>query len=179
MSSPPADGPRLFFALWPPPATRDALATWSRAHAPPRSRPVRAENLHLTLAFLGSVPEERLDAVHAAGAAVRAGPTALTLARVEHWPRPRLLCALPAPGPDPLRGLVASLRAALTEARLPVEARPFLAHVTLVRKVGRAWPTVALPEPLAWPAERLALVRSESSDGGVRYRELAGWPLRA
>jgi len=179
MPSPPADGPRLFFALWPPPATRDALAAWSRAHAPHRSRPARAENLHRTLAFLGNVPEARLDAVHAVGASVHAAPTALTLTRVEHWPRPRLLCALPAPGPGPLAALVASLRDALAEARLPVETRPFLAHVTLVRKVGRAWPAAALPEPLPWPAERLVLVRSESTDGGVRYRELAGWPLRA
>jgi 2'-5' RNA ligase len=179
MPSPDARHYRLFFALWPTPELRDALAGWTRRHAPERARPVRADNLHLTLAFLGSLPEERLDAVHAAGAALHAAPVRLELARVEHWPRPRLLCAVPPPGPDPLAGLANALRGELAARRLPVETRPFRSHVTLARKVSGTRATEALAPPLAWHAERLALVVSESTREGVRYRELSGWPLHA
>jgi 2'-5' RNA ligase len=179
MPSPDARHYRLFFALWPAPELREALAGWAQRHAPERSRPVRAGNLHLTLAFLGSLPEERLEAVYAAGAALRAAPVRMELARVEHWPRPRLLCAVPPPGPDPLTGLADALRAELAARRLPVETRPFRSHVTVVRKVSGTRATEALAPPLAWRAERLALVASESTREGVRYRELSGWPLHA
>ncbi len=178
MPSPDARHYRLFFALWPTPELRDTLAAWAREHAPQRALPVRPDNLHLTLAFLGSLPEERLAEAHAAGAALRAAPVRLELASVAHWSGPRLLCAVPAPGPDPLDDLATALRGQLAAHRLPVETRPFRSHVTLVRKVVRRRPTVALTPPLAWTAERFALVASQSTREGVRYRELAAWPLR-
>jgi 2'-5' RNA ligase len=170
---------RLFFALWPAPPLRDALAAWARDHAPERARPVPADNLHLTLAYLGPLPAAGVAAAHAAGAGLRAAPVTLTLTRVEHWARPRLLCAVPDPGPDPLAALAAALSAALVRQRLPVESRPFRSHVTLVRKVARPPTDQRLTPALAWHGDRLALVASESPPGGVRYRELAGWPLGA
>jgi 2'-5' RNA ligase len=169
---------RLFFALWPPPATRDALAAWAERHAPRGARPVAPVNLHLTLAFLGTLPEERMAAIHEAGAAVSHAPVAVSLARIEHWAGPRLLCAVPGPGPDPVAGLAAALRSELDAHRLPVETRPYRGHVTLVRKVRGPLPAKPLTPPLAWSGDRLALVVSESTRDGVRYRELAGWPLR-
>lgn len=135
-------------------------------------------NLHLTLAYLGSLPEERLEAVHATGDAVRAAPATVVLERVEHWVRPRLLCAVPAAGPDPLELLAESLREALADRRLPVESRPFRSHVTLVRKVGLPRSAERLDPPLSWRVARIALVASESTREGVRYREIADWPLR-
>jgi 2'-5' RNA ligase len=179
MPSPHASYDRLFYALWPTPALRDALAAWARDHAPERSRPVHPDNLHLTLAYLGPLPEERLAAAHAVGAALRAAPVSFELARVEHWSRPRLLCAVPAAGPDPLDGLAMTLRGQLAARRLPVETRPFRSHVTLVRKVGGRRPNEALTPPFKWTAERFALVASQGTREGVRYRELVDWPLRA
>lgn len=170
---------RLFFALWPAPPLRAALVAWARDHTPARARPVAADNLHLTLAFLGSLPAAGVAAAHAAGAELRAAPVTLTLTRVEHWARPRLLCAMPNPGPDPLAPLAAALRAALVRQRLPVESRPFRSHVTLVRKIARSPGDQRLEPALTWSSERLALVVSESLPDGVRYRELAAWPLRA
>jgi 2'-5' RNA ligase len=168
----------LFFALWPAPPLRTALAAWARDHAPERARPVAADNLHLTLAYLGQLPAAGVAAAHAVGAELSAPPVTLTLTRVEHWARPRLLCAVPDPGPDPLAPLAAGLRAALVRQRLPVESRPFRSHVTLVRKVARPHGDAHLAPALTWHGDRLALVASESPPGGVRYRELAGWPLR-
>ncbi len=49
--------PRLFFALWPDPPTRTALAMLVDGLPLVGGRRVPAENLHLTLAFLGNVDE--------------------------------------------------------------------------------------------------------------------------
>ena len=170
---------RLFFALWPGVSLRDSLAAWARDHAPAGARPVPPDNLHLTLAFLGTLPEERLSAVHAAGAAVRGGTVSFDLAYIEYWARPRLLCAVPAAGSETCVELVAALRESLTRHRLPVESRPFKAHVTLARKVRKPFQDYDLGPVPTWLSDRLALVVSEGSRSGVRYRELAGWPLGA
>lgn len=170
---------RLFYALWPTPTLRAQLATWASNNAPEHARPVSPANLHLTLAFIGSLPEERLDAVLAAGTEVRAAPVSMPLTRIEHWARPRLLCAVPAIGNTACAELVNALRQALLRHLLPVESRPFRPHVTLVRKVRKPLMESDLWRTPTWSSDRLALVVSESAQGGVRYRELAGWPLDA
>src|SRR5690606_8642239 len=64
-ASPGADagpsGRRVFFALWPDRETAGLLSGWARhAHAAFGGRIMRADTLHLTLAFLGSVPHDRV-----------------------------------------------------------------------------------------------------------------------
>ncbi len=55
---------RLFFAVWPPLAVAEALAAWARRlQRETGGRAVAAKNIHLTLAFLGEVSEERLPAL--------------------------------------------------------------------------------------------------------------------
>lgn len=97
-------------------------------------RPVPAHNLHVTLAFLGSVPERRLPELAEAGraAAVRprfesvsapesprdaaresagsAGCLEITFDRLEHWQAAHLVCALPAQSPAPIVDFVRSLQ---------------------------------------------------------------------
>ena len=51
---------RLFFALWPPPDTAQALANWAEEVARDvGGKPVAAEKIHLTLAFLGDADPEK------------------------------------------------------------------------------------------------------------------------
>lgn len=80
-----------------------AQAEVAHATAPLRGlddalRWTRTENLHLTLAFLGEMPEERVPALTEAltGAAARVAPFALRLAGVGGFPglsRPRVVWA--------------------------------------------------------------------------------------
>ena len=58
------DSLRLFFALWPDETTQGALyrtGKWMHKHW--GGRLMRRDTLHLTLAFLGSMPAEQLDTV--------------------------------------------------------------------------------------------------------------------
>ncbi|EKN0511575.1 hypothetical protein PWB65_001045 [Escherichia coli] len=52
---------RLFFAIDLPAEIREQIIHWRATHFPPEAgRPVAADNLHLTLAFLGEVSAEKV-----------------------------------------------------------------------------------------------------------------------
>jgi 2'-5' RNA ligase len=170
---------RLFFALWPGEALRDALAPRIRALQPAGvGRPQRPDQWHVTLEFLGSVPASRLAAVHDAAAQVRACPSELRLDAVEYWRRPEVLCLVAREVPLPLADLVTQLRAALAARGFEPETRPLRAHVTLARKVPQPVETAPF-DPLAWPVTGFALVESVTDRSGSVYTPLATWPLHA
>jgi 2'-5' RNA ligase len=170
---------RLFFALWPDPGT--LAASLERLRALTRGsegRPQRPDQLHLTLEFLGNVPEDRLAAVLEAGAEASRNlqPFEVVFDRLEHWRRPQVLCLTAEVTPPPLAALVESLRVGLVARGFQTEQRPFKAHLTLARKVRRA-PTDPAFEPLAWPAHEFSLVESTTDPAGSRYERLATWPI--
>lgn len=168
---------RLFFAIWPDPATRRALASLARAHlAPGRGRPVAPENLHLTLEFLGSVDAGFRACAERAAATVSAVTFELVLGRIGHWSRPRVLWSAPEETPDSLVGLVDALRRALVPCGHEPDHRPYRAHVTLSRKVRGPVPP-ATHAPIRWPVSEFCLVSSQTHPLGARYTPLARWPL--
>src|SRR5579859_6565187 len=92
---------RLFFALWPNEALRAAFA--HSVHGAAKAcggRPVPADNLHVTLAFLGSVPQRQLSELQSiAGQVAQTFPVEwvplhLRFERLEHWKKAQVLCAL-------------------------------------------------------------------------------------
>jgi 2'-5' RNA ligase len=169
---------RLFFALWPTDALRGTLAGRVAALAPPGSgRVQRAEQLHLTLEFLGAVPAARLQALRDVAAAVRGEPFELVLDRVEYWRRPRVLCLVAREVPAALAALVQSLRTELASRGFEPECRPYRAHLTLARKVGQL-PHLAPTDPVHWPATDFALVESVTERAGSIYRPVGAWSLR-
>lgn len=167
---------RLFFALWPDAVTRQALAKSSRELLGRRVKPVPAENLHITLAFAGPVTAPVRDCLEAAAGEIHAAPFELTLDHVGHWPRPHILWLGPTHTPAGLWLLVESLNRAFEACGLQREARPFQAHVTLARKVGRA-PPLAMPAPVAWSISDFSLVESVTGARGAYYRRLVTWQL--
>ncbi len=166
---------RLFFALWPDDATRLALAEWSRQiHRVTGGRPARPETLHQTLAFLGDCPSGRLAELEAA--AGRASPRRfeLVLDRPGLWNHNRIAWAGASAVPPELAALVAELRAALADARFAFDRKPFVPHLTLVRKArpGRALPE---PAPIRWPIDGFVLVRSVPRPEGSEYAIQRRW----
>jgi 2'-5' RNA ligase len=168
---------RVFFALWPDDAVRQELGRACKLlHGACGGRITRPENLHLTLAFLGDVQRSRLHSLRDAAATVRAPGHVLPVERLGWFRRNRVAWAGPINTPAETLDLVAELEAALRQARFRFDARPFEAHVTLVRKAlcGEELPTIA---PIRWKLREFVLVESELGAGGSIYRIMGRWPL--
>jgi 2'-5' RNA ligase len=172
-------GRRLFFALWPEAVLAANLAeTTRRVLASGAGRPQRIDQLHLTLEFLGAVPQEKWPLVVAAGEATAASgrPCVVILDALEHWRRPQVLCLVARDVPPELVALVRALRTNLWERGFEPETREFRVHLTLARKVRRP-ARQGVVEPTPWPVRELALVESFTSPQGSRYERLVTWPL--
>jgi 2'-5' RNA ligase len=168
---------RLFFALWPGPELQLALARLGRELlGRERGRPVAADNLHLTLAFLGSVDAGARACLERAAEALRGEPFTLRFDRAGWFPRPKVFWLGCPDTPAPLAALVEGLRSAQRGCGLEPEARPWAAHLTLARKVARR-PRPLPFAPVEWPVARFALVESHTGPEGVRYEPLRFWPL--
>lgn len=167
---------RLFFALWPDEPVRARLGHLARKLVHKNGRPVAAENLHITLVFLGSVTAARRACVEAVAGGIQGKGFRLTLDRIGHWPKPRILWAGPSDTPAELLALVRDLSEGLRSCDFTPEARPYQAHLTLARKVSRARPGLTM-DPVAWDINRFCLVRSLTLPEGVKYEVLASWPL--
>ena len=172
--TPPPDVARLFLALWPPPAVREAIAGWRGAWWwPPAARLVQDERLHLTLHFIGAVRRERLPELQR-GLAVAFEPFEIVGGPPEVW-RHGIAVQRPDEAPLALLQLHAALGAALRGLELPVEARPFAPHVTLARHAPGAVAPAA-GAPWRWAAHGYRLV--ESLPGGAGYLAIARYPAR-
>ena len=165
--------PRLFFALWPPSRSSAALAGWAKRLG--AGRATRAETVHLTLAFLGEIGEERIESACAAAQRVRFAAFALPLEQVRYWKHNRVVWASPSETPAPLAALATDLAAGLRAARFALDGRAFAAHVTLAR--GASPPSVLPPVPrLDWPVREFVLVRSRPSRKGSAYEIVRRFP---
>jgi len=185
----PGDGPhaaplaerasaRVFFALWPDQDVRDELARAAQLlHAACGGRITRTDNVHLTLVFLGEVERSRLDALREAAARVRAPAHVLPVERFGWFRRNRVAWAGPAQTPAETLELVHGLEAALKQARFAFDARPYEAHITLLRRAecGKPLPPIA---PIRWRLREFVLVESELNQGGSIYRITGRWALR-
>ena len=168
---------RLFFALWPDKALRAQLVRRSKSlMKAARGRPVPADNLHITLAFLGRVDARQRQCLEAMADAIRCPPFELTLDCAGHWSRSRVLWWAPSVCPDVLSLLAAALHTGATECGLSLDDRPYRPHLSLMRKVSRG-PDAMAVDPLRWAASHFALVRSVPIPEGVRYQVLREWPL--
>jgi len=166
---------RLFFALWPAQAARKALLGLQR-RLNPAGRPTPGENLHSTLAFLGSVDAQRQACVEQAAGRVVAPPFPLRLERVGCFPRAGIIWSGASDAPSALLSLVETLNAELASCGFEPDKRPFTAHVTLARKVGDSVKNAPHP-PVEWPVDEFCLAESQTLSGGARYRVLKRWPL--
>jgi 2'-5' RNA ligase len=180
---------RLFVALELPPPVRDRLAAWRDEAITGRDdlRPVAADSLHVTLAFLGYRPEKEIAEIGrvTAEAVEACAPCRLAPAEVLPLPprRPRLF-ALDLDDQDGLaRRAQAALSKALARGRFyRPEKREFWPHVTLarVKRDRRAEPLEAAPPQLErFEASEVVLYRSTLRPQGAIYDPLVRTRLGA
>ena len=150
-------------------------------------RLVAAENLHLTLAFLGDVSDEGLEELHDALSGIRAQPVDLRFRGLGTFgdDRPRAVWA--AVDADPaLLDLQKQVERSARKAGLSPEARRFVPHVPLARLKGHREDAVPLarflgergaasPPPVR--AVAFSLMSSRLRPGGSVYEELARYPM--
>jgi RNA 2',3'-cyclic 3'-phosphodiesterase len=183
---------RLFVAFVPPP---DALAELERATATlrpawPGLRWTSREAWHITLAFLGEVPEQVLPelTVRLERAARRHSVLDLAVAGAGAFPaagRARVLWAGVRADRAALRALAGSVAAGARRAGAPSpdEGRRYRPHITLARlrepaDVRPLTATLADLATAAWTATSIGLIRSHLGSS-PRYEPLATWPLKA
>jgi 2'-5' RNA ligase len=163
---------RLFFALWPDAALREQLARCAQdCREACNGRLVRAELLHMTLAFLGEVPANRCDELKSIGAQISFGTATLVLDHLGYWPKSRIVYAGATTIPADLAPAVELLSQALANRGFRAEQRRFIPHVTLLRDVRRA-PGERQFAPIMWPLDEVVLVQSLHIDGVLTYRVL-------
>jgi 2'-5' RNA ligase len=179
MSCPGSPLRRLFFALQPAAAERQAIAALADPIPFHGARRIHPDDLHVTLLFVGGVPADRLEAI-AAAAAISAPAITLTLDQLGLWQRPGILWYGPGETPAPLLALASGLRDALGEAMascgLEPDPRPYRAHLTLARKVrqldrGRPPPAMTLT------FHEFLLMESMTRPSPPLYRVLRRYPL--
>lgn len=187
------DRARLFFALDIPDPLRELIGEWQRRVAEPALRPVAAQALHVTLAFLGSRPAAEIETLGETVAALPAepvegrlerDPVALPRRRPRHW-----ALGVESSGAARLQAALAERLRALDLPGLELDDRPFWPHLTVFRLRGARRPSArkAAPQQLSHPLPggdghafgfvRVALYRSQPRPEGSMYSRLAAIEL--
>lgn len=124
---------RLFVAVDLPESVKEMLADLSRELG--EVRRVAADQLHLTLRFIGDADEESFQRLKTALSAVTSPPFPLTLEGVGCFPslrRPRVIW-VGITSEERLALLQLAVEKAVTTVGIPPEDRSFSAHITLAR----------------------------------------------
>lgn len=192
-SARPMEPMRVFFALPLPPEAREQLASMrDRAVAglgPETIRPIKTENFHITLHFLGDRTEAEITA---AGQALDRLSRKLPAPTIGFgapgvFPRrgaPRVLWQSVEEGAAEVSAIQQALGAELSKDGFTLEDRAFHPHVTLgyVRKgVGRlgqkkvtSWiESAGTPPSESFRVSGVTFVRSRIEEGGAHYTSLA------
>jgi 2'-5' RNA ligase len=179
---------RLFVAVVPPIEVVEDLNEFvapRREHPDDDIRWSAGEHWHLTLAFLGEVPDwksdelsERLEAV-----AKRQTPFPLSLKGAGAFPgvpEARVLYTGVRDETEALKQLSKTTRAAANKAGIEVDGRKFVPHLTLARlrrpidvtRWVRVFDTYSGPE---WTAGSLQLIESHLGTGSAAYATVGEW----
>lgn len=188
---------RLFVALEIPASVRESLATLieqlreiaSRV-SDRRPRWVRAENLHVTLKFIGEVAPEKLDGIRSALSPLRSDlPVGMTFRGLGFFPdekRPKVFWAGIAASRN-LAALAADIDGALSARGIPRETREFAPHLTLARfeppglheSLREAIQAAQSSEFGAFQTREFHLIESKTKPTGAEYTVLQSFTFAA
>lgn len=159
--------------------------------ATPQARWLPPESLHLTLVFLGSVPEPSVATLRQAfsGVCLRHHAMSLTLSGVETFGpsrSPRVLATTLAGDVDALQALVTDARRAAEPLVQLEPERPFRPHLTVARArsahgdllLGRCRSALGHALDAGFVLRDVALMESETLATGAVHTERERWTLR-
>lgn len=181
---------RLFVALDVPEAVRSALAELAaKLHKTcPGARWVRLEGAHITLKFIGEVPNENVEGIREAlGVLPSFAPIEMRFSDLGFFPsarRPRVFWAGVQAGPQ-LAALVAAIEMKLEAHGVPPEKRAFQPHLTLARletpqgtqALTAAVEALGSPEFGSETFREFHLYQSVLKRSGAEYTRLVTYPF--
>ncbi|MDX1620837.1 MAG: RNA 2',3'-cyclic phosphodiesterase [Nitriliruptorales bacterium] len=148
----------------------------------PDLRWARPGGWHVTLAFLGDIPEGEVDtareAVAAAVEETGSGAIELTVGEAGHFNRRVLWLGVEDQPSGAVARLGSAMQAAISSAGLPCDQKSVHPHLTLARTRGRS----RLPRDITddvpyveatWTADAVEVLSSQLGEGGSRYEVLA------
>ena len=125
-----------------------------------------ADNLHLTLAFIGETDE--LPAIREALSKVYVKPFKLSLSELGNFGD---LIWIGAKGNQGLSDIAKAVREALDGAGISYDRKGFLPHITLVRRAAGNYQKITAPKGMMMVRE-ISIMKSEVKDGRRVYRPL-------
>lgn len=174
---------RLFLALSVPADIARGLAETLNRPDLPRARVLNRSLWHITLAFLGDVPEVDLPLITNACEAFADCPGSITLSRLETFPRggPHALVGLGTEHPrEAWTAFISNLRDAMLSFAPGCDQKSWRPHVT----VGRGPSKGILPVwgtdigPWTWRPDGFMLMQSMLGPEGSTYKTLHVFPFR-
>lgn len=180
---------RLFIAIEIAPAIRDRIAEFV-SHLKPNlanARWSRPEGLHITLKFLGNVPDEKRSAIEDTLCGITAQSFSLSVCDAGVFPNaksPRVLW-VGLDAPNALAELAGQIDAAMFALGFEREKRAFTPHITLARFSDRSKKSDVIAALASTPkagfgtmtATEFHLYESKLSPQGSRYLKLATFAL--
>ena|SRR5687768_908037 len=177
---------RVFFAVWPDDEAQKQLGELVkrlRLDSLCGGRKTKAENIHLTLVFVGEVDTSQLQTLSRVADEIEASRKRafdLVVEKICCWKRKNIVHAELSTVPRELMDLVTALQNGLSAAAFSLEQRPYKPHITLMRNAS----CQTLPElgkritpPIAWRVREWVLVRSEQTSDGSVYVPIGRWSL--
>ena len=168
---------RIFFALWPDPATRRQLSQIARRL--PVDRPARRVpeyNLHLTLHFVGNVDIVELTCLRQRARLATGEAFELLIDSAGHFARSRVAWLGCSEIPPVLQRLHDRLGECLEPCGYRPEAERYNPHVTVARRVNRLLPVDTF-EAISWKVDSFVLIESRAFENGVKYEAVETYPI--
>jgi RNA 2',3'-cyclic 3'-phosphodiesterase len=168
---------RLFLGMPIPPELAQALTRRTQEIELPEGRRTAPEDLHLTLVFLGEVPEPTVPHIERELSELNLAPFPLKLTSINTFPRGGVLFA----DVEPARALLhlqERVAASMARCGFAPEDRPYHPHITLARFHGPlrlSQSQQSLPTSLQrnFTADTVNLYRSNLTPAGAHYVILA------
>jgi len=131
-------------------------------------RAIDRRNWHITLAYIGEFPEQKIPALMSAVEVIEPGEIRLRFDSLTFWQRPKIACMHAKTVPPELEHLVESLQQALIPFGHAPDPRVYRPHITVARKV-RPFQEIRLSRPTVMTWSSFELMESVPFRGDVQY----------
>ncbi|WP_051202201.1 RNA 2',3'-cyclic phosphodiesterase [Ferrimonas senticii] len=164
---------RLFFAI-PIPRSQHFPLLRLQTQFEGMGKPVRANNFHITLAFLGNVNASSQQQLLTRWQSLALPKGQLQFNQLQLWPKAQVLALTANTCPAPLYQLAGALQRDAQQHGLHHSHHGFRPHITLFRHAGQPPPATALA-PLTVDYQEVQLMLSEHTPDGVIYQPIKRW----